>query len=75
MIFNFLTHGAFLIIFGACAIIFSALAAIIDASDHILGSSFKIHGTFNYTGVQAIILTAYPFILGMFAIIFGAHIN
>ena len=66
MIFCFLICGAFLIIFGA-------LVTIIGASDLILGSLSKVLGTFHsIPGVQAIILTSNPFILGVFAIIFGA---
>ena len=63
MIFYFLIRGAFLIILGA----------IIYASDLILGSLSKVLSTFHtIPGVQAITLTATPFILGVFAIIFGA---
>ena len=72
-IFCFLIRGAFLIIFGACIMIFGALVTIIGASDLILGSLSKVLGTFHsIPGVQAITLTANPFILGVFAIIFGA---
>ena len=50
---------------------FGALVAIIGASD--LGSLSKVLGTFHtIPGVQAITLTVTPFILGVFAIIFGA---
>ena len=72
-IFYLLIRGTFLIMFGACIIIFGGLVAIIGASDLILGSLSKIHGTFHIIpGVQAIILTANPFILRVFAIRFGA---
>ena len=75
IIFYFLIRGAFLIIFGTCTLIFGALVAIIGVSDLILGSLSKVIGTFHIIpGVQSIIhvLTANPFILGAFAIIFGA---
>ena len=73
MIFYFLIRGVFLIIFGICTIIFSALVAITGTSDLILGSLSKVRGTFHIkSGVQSIIPTANPFILGAFAIIFGA---
>ena len=73
MIFYFLIRGVFLIIFGVCTLIFSALVAITGTSDLILGSLSKIRGTFHIKpGVQSIILTANPFILGAFAIIFCA---
>ena len=73
MIFYFVVRGAFLIILCTCIIIFGALVAIIGASDLILGSLSKVLGTFHsIPGVQAITLTATPFILGVFAIIFGA---
>ena len=78
MIFYFLVRGAFLIILGACIIIFGALVAIIGASDLMLGSfnSSKVLVTFHIIpGVQAIILTANPFILGVFAVILDAKIN
>ena len=76
MIFCFLIRGAFLIIFGACIIILGALVTIIGASDLILGSLSKVLGTFHsIPSVQAIILTANPFTLGVFAILFGAWIN
>ena len=66
MIFCFLIRGPFLIIFGA-------VVAIISASDLILGSLSKVLRTFHIIpGVHAIILTANRFILGAFAIIFGA---
>ena len=75
-IFYLLIRGTFLIMFGACIIIFGGLVAIIGASDLILGSLSKIHGTFHIIpGVQAIILTANPFILRVFAIRFGAEFN
>ena len=71
MIFYFLIRSTFLIILGTCIIIFGALVAIIGASD--LGSLSKVLGTFHsIPGVQAITLTVTPFILGVFAIIFGA---
>ena len=64
MIFYILNRGAFRIIFGACTIILGVVVAIIGASDLILGSSSKALGTFHIkSGVQAIILTANPFIL------------
>ena len=73
MIFYILNRGAFLIIFGACTIILGVVVAIFGASDLILGSSSKALGTFHIKpGVQAITLTANPFILGEFAIILGA---
>ena len=73
MIFYFLNRGAFLIIFDACTIILGVVVAIIGASDLTLGSSSKELATFHIlSGVQAIILTANRFILGVFAIIFGA---
>ena len=72
-IFYFLIGGTFLIILGACIIIFGALVPIIGASDLILGSLSNVLSTFHtIPGVQAITLTATPFILGVFAIIFGA---
>ena len=73
MIFYFLIRGAFLIILGACIIIFGALVAIIGARHLILGFLSKVLSPFHtIPGVQAITLTATPFILGVFAIIFGA---
>ena len=73
MIFYFLNRGAFLIIFGACTIILGVVVAIIGDSDLILGSSSKASGNFHIlSSVQAIILTANPFTLGVFAIIFDA---
>ena len=70
IIFCFLNRGAFLIIFGACTIILGVVVAIIGASDLILGSSSKALGTFYIlSSVQAIILTANPFILGVFTIL------
>ena len=74
IIFYFLINrGAFLIIFGACTIILGVVVAIIGGSDLILVSSSKALGTFHIlSSVQAIILTANPFTLGVFAIIFGA---
>ena len=75
-IFYFLIRGAFLIIFGVCTTILGALVAIIGASDLILGPLSKVRGTFHIKpSVQSIKLTANPFILGAFAIIFGAQIN
>ena len=71
MIFLFSYPWYFLIILGTCIIIFGALVAIIGASD--LGYLSKVLGTFHtIPGVQAITLTVTPFILGVFAIIFGA---
>ena len=56
--------------------IFGALVAIIGTSDLVLGSLSKVFSSVhNISGVQAIILTANPVILGAFAIIFGASIN
>ena len=50
-----------------------ALIAKIGASNLILCSLSKVLGNFRIvSGVQSIILTANPFILGAFAIIFGA---
>ena len=50
-----------------------ALIAKIGASNLILGSLSKVLGNFRIvSGVQFIILTANPFILGAFAIIFDA---
>ena len=72
-IFYFLIRDAFLIIFGVCTTILGALVAIIGASDLILGPLSKVRGTFHIKpSVQSIKLTANPFILGAFAIIFGA---
>ena len=72
MIFSFLIHGTFLIIFGACTIILGALVAIIVPVTLYWALYPRHSGTFHsIPGIQAIILTANPLILGAFAIIFG----
>lgn len=73
MIVYFLIRGVFLIILGACTIIFGTRVAIIGTSDLILGSLSKVLCTFYIIpGAQDVILTANLFLLGVFAIIFGA---